>query len=150
MGCCDNSTDFMYPLLGDIYYPIVDQGAYGNMKKQWVLDKSVACFFNPAGRNSKQDVVPDTSIIIDNSIVGRAKSDITVSSNGSTNSLTNIIFTNIRNGNGDIIYNESSGVRAGKATIFEVATMNPIVGPFGKIEYYKIVLRRSENQAVDL
>jgi hypothetical protein len=28
--------------------------------------------------------------------------------------------------------------------------LNPMVGPFGKVEYYKVILRRSENQATDL
>lgn len=150
MSCCNESTDFLYPLLADVFYPIVEQGAYGNMKKQWVLDRTIACSFNPAARSYKEDVIPDTNITIDNSLVGRVKSNLTVSDLNSINSLTNILLTNIRNSNGEIIYNESSGVRAGQATIFEIATMNPVVGPFGKIEYYKVVIRRSENQAVDL
>jgi hypothetical protein len=65
-------------------------------------------------------------------------------------SITNIVITNIRNNLGEIIYNETSGPRSGNPTLFEVATLNPIVGPFGKVEYYKVILRRSENQAVDL
>jgi hypothetical protein len=28
--------------------------------------------------------------------------------------------------------------------------LNPVVGPFGTVEYYKVLVRRSENQAVDL
>ena len=65
-------------------------------------------------------------------------------------SLTNIIFTNMRDTNGNIIHVETSGPRSGNPTLFEVATSSPIVGPFGNVEYYKIILRRSENQAVDL
>ena len=45
---------------------------------------------------------------------------------------------------------ETSGPRSGKSTIFEVATQEPYVGPFGGIEYYNLVIRRSENQAVDV
>ena len=43
------SPDFIFPMLADIYYPIVDQGAYGNVKKSWVLDRTIACSFAPAG-----------------------------------------------------------------------------------------------------
>jgi hypothetical protein len=32
----------MFPLLADIYYPIVSQTAYGDVNKHWVLDRSVA------------------------------------------------------------------------------------------------------------
>jgi hypothetical protein len=149
MSCPTESASFIYPLLADVFYPIVDQGGYGNLKKQWVLDRVIACAFNPAGRKFKQDVQPDVSIQIDNSLVGRTKNDLTQSSNDYY-SMTNIILTNIRDSNGNIVYNESAGSRKGKATIFEVASVNPIVGPFGSVEYYKIVIRRSENQGADV
>ena len=149
MTTCE-STDFMYPLLMDIYYPIIETGAYGNLKKQWVLDQSVACFFNPAGRKFKEDVNSDPKIDIDNSIVGRVRTDITSSTRNDQFSLTNIIIANIRDRNGNMIYNESSGPRSGLSTVWEVATLNPIVGAFGTVDYYKLVLRRSENQAVDI
>lgn len=144
------TTDFMYPLLMDIYYPIVETGAYGNVKKTWVLDKTVACMFNSAGLKNKKDINSEPNINIDNSIIGRIRTDITVSDTDTLYSLTNIVVTNIRTADGNLVYNESSGPRSGNATLFEVATFNPIVGAFGKVDYYKLVLRRSENQAVDL
>lgn len=144
------TTDFAYPLLADIYYPVVETGAYGNLKKQWVLDKTVACFFNVAGSKYKQDVGTEANINVDNSIMGRLRNDPTQSSTESLYSITNIVITNIRGKDGKLIYNESAGPRSGNATLFEIATLNPIVGPFGKVEYYKVILRRSENQAVDL
>ena len=143
-------TDFMYPLLMDIYYPIVETGAYGNVKKSWVLDRSVACFFNPAGRKFKQDVGTDPKLDIDNSVVGRVRNDISASTRDDLYSITNIIVTNIRDRNGNPIYNESAGPRVGLSTIWEIATINPIVGAFGTTDYYKLVIRRSENQAIDL
>jgi len=147
MATCEK-TDLYYPLLADIYYPIVEQGAYGNVSKTWVLDKTVACFFNPAGRKFKEDVNSEAMVNIDNSLVGRVRNDITQSNQSASYSLTNIIITNIRDTQGNIIYNESAGSRSGLSSIFEVATLNPIVGPFGKTEYYKLVIRRSENQAI--
>jgi len=149
MASCE-STDFLYPLLADIYYPVVEQGAYGNLKKTWVLDRSIAAAFNPAGRKFQQDVQADVNITIDNAIMGRTRSDITQSDRGEYNSMTNIIIANIRDAQGNIIYNESAGPRVGKSTLFEIATFNPIVGPFGTTDYFKLVLRRSDNQAVDL
>ena len=145
---CD-STDFIYPLLADVYYPIVEQGAYGNLKKQWVLDRTIACSFNVAGRKFKEDVTPNANITIDSTLVGRTRKDITKSDND-LYSITNIVLANIRDAQGNSIYNESAGVRAGNSTIFEIATSNPIVGPFGGTEYYKVIIRRSENQAVDI
>lgn len=143
------TTDFAYPLLADIYYPIVETGAYGNTKKTWVLDRTVACFFNPAGRRTKEDLNSENKIEIDTLLIGRVRNNLTQASNDSY-SLTNIIITNIRDKSGKFIYNESAGTRKGNSTIFEIASFNPIVGPFGKTEYYKVLLRRSENQAADL
>jgi hypothetical protein len=144
------TTDFAYPLLADIYYPIVEVGAYGNVKKQWILDKSIACFFNVAGSKFKQDVTTETNINIENALIGRVRSNPTVSTTESLYSITNIIITNIRSSDGQIIYGESAGPRSGSPKLFEIATLSPVVGPFGKVEYYKVILRRSENQAVDL
>jgi hypothetical protein len=144
------TTDFVYPLLADVYYPIINTGPYGNMEKQWVLDRTIACYFNPAGRKFKEDVKIHPNITIDNSYVGRAKSDITESNGNDLYSITNIVVTNIRDNDGNYIYNESAGPRKGQPTIFEISTSNPIVGPFGKTEYYKLVITRSDNQAADL
>jgi len=144
------TTDFTYPLLADIYYPVVETGAYGNLKKQWILDKNLACFFGATGSKFKKDVGTEANINIDNGLLGRVKSDLTVSSDGTLYSITNMVLTNIRDSSGQSIYTESSGPRMGQPTIFEVATLNPMVGPFGKVEYYKVILRRSENQATDL
>lgn len=144
------TTDFMYPMLADIYYPIVDQGAYGNLKKQWVLDRSIACNVSPTGQSASEEVKPNVNISKENILLGRTKTDIRISSNNSRSSITNIVLTNIRTKMQDNIYMETSGSRDGKSTLYEIASSEPIVGPFGNVEYYKVVLRRSENQASDL
>jgi hypothetical protein len=149
MVLCEN-TDFAYPLLADIYYPIVEVGGYGNLKKQWILDRTVACFFGPAGRQYKEDIVPNANVVVDNVMVGRTKSNVLESSRSEDFSSTNVIITNIRDKSGNVVYYESSGPRKGQPTLYEIATFQPIVGPFGSTEYYKAVIRRSENQAADL
>ena len=150
MPYCEPS-DFVYPLQADIYYPIVEQNPYGAVKKKWVLDKTIAFASNPAGRKYQQDVQTNNAKLdIDNSILARCKNDITAATTGELYSMNNIIITNIKDRNGNLIYNESSGPRSGLATIWELATFNPIVGAFGETEYYKLVLLRSDNQAVDL
>jgi hypothetical protein len=149
MSKCE-TTDFIYPLLADVYYPLVKQDALGSIKKQWVLDRSVACSLAPAGSAMAEDVKPNVNITREVILVGRVRSDIRVAATDSNNAITNVLITNIRDKSGNSIYNETSGVRNNKTTLFEVATNEPIVGPFGKTEYFKLVLKRSENQAVDL
>jgi hypothetical protein len=149
MATCEE-TSFIFPMLADIYYPIVDQGPYGNVQKTWIHDKTIACNFNSAGTAWKEDIKPNANITQDSVMLGRVKSDIRFSSTESQNSITNIIVTNIKDRNLNDAYLETAGPRAGKSTLFEVATIEPFMGPFGSVEYYKVIIRRSENQAVDL
>jgi len=147
---CGDLTDFMFPMQADIYYPIVEQGSLGNVKKTWILDKSVAVSFAPAGSAFKEEVIPNVNITKDNLLIGRVKNDVRISSREANNAITNVIITNIKDKNCNPIYVETSGPRVGKSTIFEIAAQDPFTGPFGSVEYYRVVLRRSENQAVDV
>jgi hypothetical protein len=149
MATCEN-TSIIFPMLADIYYPVVDQGPYGNVKKNWIHDRTIACNFNSAGTAWKEDIKPNANITQDSVMLGRVKADIRFSSAESQNSITNIIVTNIKDRNLNEVFVETSGPRAGKSTLFEVATVEPFMGPFGSVEYYKVVVRRSENQAADL
>jgi hypothetical protein len=149
MATCEN-TSIIFPMLADIYYPIVDQGAYGNVRKNWIHDKTIACNFNSAGTAWKEDIKPNANITQDSVMLGRVKTDIRFSNSDAQNSITNIIVTNIKDRNLNEVFVETAGPRAGKSTLFEVATVEPFMGPFGSVEYYKVIVRRSENQAADL
>lgn len=149
MAICE-TTDFAFPMQADIYHPVVDQGAYGNVQKTWILDRTIACNFNAAGTAWKEEVQPNVNITQEKLLIGRVKTDVRMSSISAKNSINNVIITNIRDKNGNPIYTETAGPRSGKSTIFEIATQDPFVGPFGNVEYYKLIIRRSENQAVDV
>lgn len=144
------ATDFTFPMCADVFYPIIEQGSLGNIKKQWVHDRTIACSIAPAGSAFKEEVTPNVNITQESILLGRLRTDIRISSKHANNAITNVVVSNIKDRNSNQIYVETSGPRSGKATIFEVATLEPFVGPFGTVEYYKIVLRRSENQAVDV
>jgi hypothetical protein len=149
MAICE-TTDFIYPLLADVFYPIVEVTGYGNVKKQWILDRTIALALNPAGRKYAQQIQTNPNITIDSNLVGRTRTDILSSTRDNPVPMTDIIIANVRDVNGSIVYNESSGIRSGKSTIFEIATFTPIVGAFGSTEYFKLVVARSDNQAADI
>jgi hypothetical protein len=151
INCCNgSSTDMFYPMLADIYYPVVSQSPYGNVTKAWTIDDTIPCSFSVAGSNNKQDVIPDINVTIDNYLIGRTKRDIRTSVDGTNYTITNVLVTNIRDKDGNVIYRETSGPRAGNPTVFEIATNDPIQGPFNNVEYFKVIIRRAENQGVDL
>jgi hypothetical protein len=134
-------------MLADIYYPVVEQSAYGNISRIWTLDKTVAGSFTPAGSDIKEELIVNVDLTQDSLLICRVRSDVRISSSGGSNSLTNILVTNIRDDKNNVIYLETSGPRVDQPTLFEVATQQPFVNPFGRTEHYRVILRRSENQA---
>ena len=147
MDTCE-VTDFMYPMKADIYYATIKQNEYGQPKKTWIYDRSIICNATPIGGASKEEIKPEIFLQNNGQLIARTKSDPRTSSLGSDNSMTNVLVTNIRNASDTVIYRETTGPRSGRATIYEFATVEPFVGPFGDIQYYKILWRRAENQSV--
>jgi len=142
------ATDFLYPMKADIYYSIISQNSYGQPKKEWIFDRTIVCNATPLGGAGKEDIKPEVFLQNDGKLLSRVKSDPRTSSNESNYAITNILATNIRNAQDSVIYKETSGPRSGRATIFEFGTVEPFTGPFGNVEYYKLLWRRTENQSV--
>jgi hypothetical protein len=144
---CD-TTDFMYPMLADVYYPLISQNEYGKAIKDWVFDKTVICNVESITKKTKEEITPAVFLQYDGKLNARFKSDIRVSSKNQNNAVTNILLTNIRLPGDLVVYRETAGPRTGRATIYEVASLEPFIGGLQSIEYYRVMLRRSENQTV--
>jgi hypothetical protein len=147
MAECE-ATDFIYPMKADIYYPIITQNSYGQANKEWVFDRTIICNASTIGGAGDVELKPEVFLQYDGKLIARSKSDIRVSSNNTDNAISNILVTNIRSASDTTIYRETAGPRSGRGTIYEVGTLEPFVGPFGEIEYYKMLWRRTENQTV--
>jgi hypothetical protein len=148
MEPCED-TDFMYPMKADVYYPIVEQGAYGNVTKTWIFNKTVVCNFSKDG-TVEEEVKPNVNITLKKVLTGRTKKDIRISQENNADAITNVVITNIRTRTDVPLYIETSGIRAGKSTIYEIESQSPIIGPFGDPDYYALAIRRSENQSSDI
>ena len=147
MAECE-ATDFIYPMKADIYYPIITQNNYGQANKEWVFDRTIICNASTIGGAGDVELKPEVFLQYDGKLIARSKSDIRISSNDTDNAITNVLVTNIRSATDLVIYKETAGPRTGRGTIYEVGTLEPFVGPFGDIEYYKMLWRRTENQTV--
>lgn len=146
---CDTG-DFRYPMQAKIYYPIIEQSAYGNIEKDWNFDRLLPCSLTVAGSAFKEEIDPDVLIRQDSLLIGRFRGDLRVSSVGESFDITNILITDVVDGNCNLIYRETSGPRKDKGTLFEVSTQQPFFNPFGQIEFYKVVLKRLENQGAGI
>jgi hypothetical protein len=141
-------TDFLYPMKADVYYPIINQNSYGQATKDWVYDRTIVCNASPIGTLNEESIKPDIFLQNKNKLIARTKRDPRISSKDVGNAITNILITNIRDSNDSIIQIETAGARSGRGTIYEVATVDPVVGPFGSVDYFKMLWRRTENQTV--
>lgn len=146
---CDTG-DFRYPLQAHIYYATVTQSAYGDIDRTWNFDRNVHCSLEPATSDFKEEL--DTKVLLtrDQLLIGRFKQDIRSSSFDEDFDSGNILITNIVDKSCNLLYKETGGPRAGKGTLFEIATVKPFLNPFGRVEYYTVILRRSENQGDSL
>lgn len=144
---CD-TTDFMYPMLADVYYALITQNEYGKAVKDWVFDKTITCNAQPITKRTQEEMTPAVFLQSEGKLLARTRTDIRTSSQEKNNNLTNILITNVRLPGDSLVYRETAGPRSGRGTIFEVATMEPFVGGLQTIEYYYMMWRRSENQTV--
>ena len=144
---CD-TTDFMYPMLADVYYAIIKQGEYGKAVKEWIFDKTIACNAQPITKRTQEETTPAVFLQSEGKLLARCRSDIRTSSKNQDYNVTNILITNIRFPGEQLVYRETAGPRDGRGTIFEIATLEPFVGGLQTIEYYYMMWRRSENQTV--
>jgi len=146
MSC--ETIDFLYPFFADVYYPTVTQTASGKIRKEWTLDRTIVCNAASVGGAGKEDIRPEVFVQYENKLIARSKIDLRISQNGTSYSPTNILITNIRSCNGNIVYKETTGPRSGEGSVYEIGTIEPFVGPFGTIEYYKMLWRKTDNQVI--
>jgi hypothetical protein len=132
----------------DIYHPLIKQTQYGQATKDWIYDRTIVCNATSVGGAGTEDLKPETFLQYENKLIARVKADPRTSSTSADNAISNILITNIRLEDDTLLYKETAGPRSGRGTIYEVATVEPFTGPFQSIEYYKMVLRRTENQTV--
>jgi hypothetical protein len=39
----DCTTDFLYPMKADLYYPVINQTQYGQASRTWFYDRTIIC-----------------------------------------------------------------------------------------------------------
>jgi hypothetical protein len=134
-------------MCADIYYAISSQGSFGEIKKEWLLDRTIACNAVPSTRKNIEELDPKMISQLNNKLSVRSLTDLRTSSLDKNYAITDILITNVRDRHGNMIYKETAGIRSGKGTIYEIATIQPFVGPFGNVESYQMVWRRTDSQA---
>lgn len=156
-GLLDNScSSLFFQMECDVYYAKESQDDYGSINKTWEFDSSRPCsFYTIADMSNTQNFTFDKDrdsrfYKLEAMLYGRFKDDVRKNSYGEYFPLSHILVTNIkdtRKGT-EAFFIETNGDYLGKPTTFEIKTLQPFVGAFSTIEYYKIQLERSDVQGV--
>lgn len=141
--------DTFMPLSGEVYYSVESQNELGGVEKVWTIDHSIQMSLSMSTNYKDQQVQPDQMMWFQDSLNGRSIKDPRVDSGSSYHATTNVLITNIRDSKGNEVYIEPAGQRVGLSTIYELAGCMPHNGPFGVSDYFKIVLKRSDDQELD-
>lgn len=135
-----------FPLKADVYYAVNQQDDFGDISKQWSYDQTINLSLSMSTNYKDQNIQPAQMFFVQDMLNGKCKVDPRISSDGSPFSMTDVLLTNIRGVDNEPIYVETAGARVGLSTVYELTGLLPHNGPFGKVDYYKIVIARSDAQ----
>ena len=128
----------------------VGQNEFGEAEKVWQRDRTeLESYFNVMGTVNLQDLKADTAFEYKKRLNGRFRfpSDPRVDFNKNTHPISSILITNIidKTTGQQLHLDENS-----KPIIFDVMSVDPFINPFGRIEYYKILLEGADDQFMEL
>ena len=128
----------------------VGQNEFGEAEKVWQRDRTeLESYFNVMGTVNLQDLKADTLFEYKKRLNGRFRfpSDPRVDFENNSHPISSILVTNIidKNSGQQLHLDENNN-----PIIFDVMSVDPFINPFGKIEYYKILLERADDQFMQL
>lgn len=135
-----------FPQIADVYYATQTQNDFGDIEKTWSYNQQVRLQLNMSTNYKDQQMQPDQFFFMEDILDGRCRTDVRISKDGATYAMTDILLTNIRNDVNKVIYHETAGIREGQPSVYEVAGVLPHLDPFGCVDYYKVVIKRSDMQ----
>lgn len=135
-SCIDS---ILYNTEFSVYYSRQAQDAYGKITRTWILDRTergtVKSFSNSYSVNQQNTLRGD--------LKGQTEEDLRIDSDGNLYPLTEILVTITD----PAIYIETAGPRKGLTTMYEVHESTPVVGPFGEVLHFNVILTRSIDQS---
>lgn len=139
-------NDLFYPMTAEIYYADTKQDELGSMKKTWVYDRTIKCSAisqmadkTTLGGESKQT---NSLFELNSDILIRTNENIQKKKNGTFYPITEILITDIKDPNGEYVWEDVLG----KRVQFEVKSFVPGYDFDHTKKFYRAFLARSKNQ----
>jgi hypothetical protein len=142
-----------FPMHVDVYYSVESQDDYGKMVKTWFFDRTEHCsIFSISDKSNDENFTfnsanKDIFFKLETMLYGRTQTDLRKSLSGEYYPLSSVLVKNIRGTEPeDSFFIETVGGYSGQPTIYEIKANQPYIGPFNKVDYFKIQLERSDIQ----
>ena len=153
-GILSGCSSMFLPMECDIYYANETQDDYGAIEKNWYFGATRSCSFytmNDESNNENFSFDDKKFYRLETMLFGRVKDDLRKDDSGLYHPMSHILVTNIRKtGCGEeLFFFETSEEYTVTPTIFEVKTVQPFIGVFSTVEYYKVQLERSDTQELN-
>jgi hypothetical protein len=143
-----------FPMKCDVYYSVDTQNDFGTMVHDWQFDGTRFCSFYVRGdetNNGNLGYGEKKFYNMETVLFGRTQTDVRKSGDGLFYPLTHVLITNIRSGdcnNEELYFYETNNTYDPVPIVFEIIMNQPVVSPFGDIEYFKMELQRSDIQEI--
>jgi hypothetical protein len=140
-----NIENVFYPMTAEIYYAETKQNDFGAMEKTWVFDRKVKCsaISVMSDKTLNSELKSTSSFFQYNSdIAFRLGENIQKKKNGTYYPITEILITNIKDINDNLVWTESED----NVTQYEIATFVPSFDAFNNLQFYRGYLTRSQKQ----
>jgi len=138
--------DIFYPMTAELYYADSKQDELGVMKKSWVYDRTIKCSaisITSVGTSLNAEIKNTNSLFeLNSDIAFRTGENLQKKKNGTFYPITEILITDIKDSNGDYVWEDILG----KRVQFEIKTFVPNYDFNHKVEFYRAFLARSKKQ----
>jgi hypothetical protein len=135
-SCLDS---LLYDTEFDVYVSKQSQDEYGAITREWVFDRNERGTVTPV----RSDYQVNNQNLQRGDLKGHSEEDLRIDANGNLYPITEILIAITH----PPVYIETAGPRLGLPTLYELRQSTPIVGPFGEVLHFDILLVRSIDQS---
>jgi hypothetical protein len=135
---CIDSVTYLHTF--KVYYSTQSQDGYGRITRTWTFDRTERGFVKAV-----TNYAVDDRNSWNQTLKGVSEEDLRINEEGELFAPSEVLVTFI-----EPAFIETAGPRKGLPTTFELRGSNPVLGPFGEVLHFDIMLVRSADQAVDI
>jgi hypothetical protein len=147
MGILD--CGFLYSMQLTIAYSTLRQTELGKIEHNWETNQqTLRGYANVMGTVDLKPLRAEREYLYKKQLNARTKVDPRIDAQGNYHPITEMLVLDIT-ADGKSLWTHDQAELAGRPLLHDVLSVEPFVNPWNEIEYYKLLLTRSENQHLE-